>query len=569
MAKTPFFGPYSVTRSTNVADNSLINLYPEVVDSKSGSGKNVGALYGTPGLDLFGTVGNGPINGEHALGSVNYVVSGLDVYSVNTSGVGTHLGLMTGDGNRVSMTDNGSQVAIATNTNLYVTPGGQPLTGGTIDNAGINYNPEDLIYLQQGNGSQTATAIVQVLTVTPTNGVATFAVIQGGAYGTLPTQFTQNATSGSGSGFVLTSPTFGSSAGIVPINLPFTPTGSQTMSLAYQDTFGLLVAPGTTNIWQSNILDLSVWQPLNFGQTTAPGGHVVAIASLHRQIYITKERATEIWVNAATAGFAFQTLPSVLIESGNVAWATLARVSESLFMLSRNSQGQAIVRELRNYEPRKISTFAIDTLIQSLGVVSDAFAYSFQMFGHQFYVLSFPTGNTTLVYDYTSSELMGEPVWLQWLYFSNGQFGRHLSNCGAFFNGKMIVGDYSNGNLYVIDPTTLTDNGQTISRVRRWRAMPQSTMQPARFSSLQLDMQTGVNVAPGTSPKVMLRWSDDGGHQWSNQRLMNAGAIGQTGFRVRSNQLGATRRNSGLDRIFEVSVTDPIPVCFINAEINV
>src|ERR1700679_4075705 len=177
MAKTPFLGPFSVTRSTNVADNVLTNLFAEIVETKDG--KNAGALYGTPGLDLFGTVGIGPINGERPLNGVFYVVSGLNVYSVTTGGVGTLLGTIAGNGGRVSMTDNGTQLFIATNTNAYVAPGGQPLTGGVIGGAGgINYNVGDTIVLQAEGGTKLASAIIQVLSVAAGGAVTTFAFLQ-------------------------------------------------------------------------------------------------------------------------------------------------------------------------------------------------------------------------------------------------------------------------------------------------------------------------------------------------------------------------------------------------------
>ena len=71
------------------------------------------------------------------------------------------------------------------------------------------------------------------------------------------------------------------------------------------------------------------------------------------------------------------------------------------------------------------------------------------------------------------------------------------------------------------------------------------------------------------SPQIMLRWSDDGGHTWSQYRARDAGQTGQTAKRVKWNQLGSTRRNSGLDRIFEISSTDVMQVCLIGAELEV
>lgn len=72
---------------------------------------------------------------------------------------------------------------------------------------------------------------------------------------------------------------------------------------------------------------------------------------------------------------------------------------------------------------------------------------------------------------------------------------------------------------------------------------------------------SSVTSAPATititviqaSPEVRLRWSDDGGHHWSNAQSACAGNIGQTAQRVLFRRIGSTRRNTGLDRIFEIS----------------
>jgi hypothetical protein len=73
--RTPFFGPYSVSRSTNLADNLCTNLYPELVEGQTNS-KDRGALFLTPGLGLLATVGTGPIWGGKVVNGVLYLVSG-------------------------------------------------------------------------------------------------------------------------------------------------------------------------------------------------------------------------------------------------------------------------------------------------------------------------------------------------------------------------------------------------------------------------------------------------------------------------------------------------------------
>lgn len=69
------------------------------------------------------------------------------------------------------------------------------------------------------------------------------------------------------------------------------------------------------------------------------------------------------------------------------------------------------------------------------------------------------------------------------------------------------------------------------------------------------------------NPQVILSWSDDGGHNFANRQLADAGAVGQTAQRVIFRRIGSTRRGSGLDRVFEVASEYPQQVCLIGAVI--
>lgn len=134
--------------------------------------------------------------------------------------------------------------------------------------------------------------------------------------------------------------------------------------------------------------------------------------------------------------------------------------------------------------------------------------------------------------------------------------------------GQGVLGDYRNGNLYGFNPATYLDNGTQRKWIRRWRALPADTITATRFSYLAIKMQTGAGVPQGTNPQVMLRWSDDGGHVWSNYRMLPVGRSGETAFTIKFNRLGSTSRFSASDRIFELSSTDPFKVAIIDAEVD-
>ena len=89
--------------------------------------------------------------------------------------------------------------------------------------------------------------------------------------------------------------------------------------------------------------------------------------------------------------------------------------------------------------------------------VSDAFAYIYTEAGHEFYVLTFPTGDATWVYDLTTG------FWHQRASYDPimGVFHRHRSNCCIDFGGQRIVGDALNGNLWIMSRNVYVD-GDTL-----------------------------------------------------------------------------------------------------------
>ena len=114
MPAFPFVGGAYLARSKAFDAQRCVNLYPEL--SGSGTSRSVAMLIGTPGLETWGTFGAGPIRGELRFSpSVLLVVSGSEVYSVNTAGVATLLtGALASATSPVSLASNGITVMMTT-----------------------------------------------------------------------------------------------------------------------------------------------------------------------------------------------------------------------------------------------------------------------------------------------------------------------------------------------------------------------------------------------------------------------------------------------------------------------
>jgi hypothetical protein len=80
---------------------------------------------------------------------------------------------------------------------------------------------------------------------------------------------------------------------------------------------------------------------------------------------------------------------------------------------------------------------------------------------------------------------------------------------------------------------------------------------------LVMESGTGLVDGQGEDPQVMVRWSDDGGHTWSNDHWVSAGRIGEFKRRVILRRLGRAR-----DRVYEVVVSDPVAWHLVSASLQ-
>jgi hypothetical protein len=304
----------------------------------------------------------------------------------------------------------------------------------------------------------------------------------------------------------------------------------------------------------------------------------------------------EVWYDAGNADFPLARIQGAFNEIGCIAPYSVAKLDNGIFWLGADARGRGIVYRANGYTGQRISTHAVEWQIQEYASLSDAIAYTYQQDGHAFYVLIFPTANTTWIYDVATQ------AWHERAGFNNGQFTRHRSNCQMNFGGKIVVGDYENGNIYALDPNTYSDNGDLQKWLRSWRALPtgQNNLKRTVHHSLQLDCEAGVGLdgndpytllntlntesgdallaesgvsilvsvetAQGTDPQVMLRWSDDGGFTWGNEHWRSMGKIGEKGRRVIWRRLGMTTKTR--DRVYEISGTDPVKITIMGAELN-
>jgi len=334
-------------------------------------------------------------------------------------------------------------------------------------------------------------------------------------------------------------------------------------NIVWSDGFFIVNEGGTNKFFVSDLKDFNI-DTLSFSSSEGNPDILLALEVKNRNLYLFNEKTTEIFVNTGNADFPFERASGGFIEVGCAAKYSVAKINDSILWLARQETGQGVVMTMQGLIPQRISTHPIEQAINGYADMSTATAYTYQRDGHAYYVINF--AEATWCYDLSTG------LWHERAYTNSGTLERHRADTCAFDKGHnyQIVGDYSTNEVYYLDPTTYTDDSDAITRLR---SSPHISAGLKRLfcSKFQLDMETGIGLdggVQGSSPTVMMDFSDDGGHTWSSESWALAdagsGSIGEYKTRVIWRRLGQFR-----DRIFRVKITDPVKINLISAELEI
>ena len=558
--KTPILGSSYVARSVNAADSRMVNLFPEVVPD---GGKEPAFLQRCPGLRLVATVGDGPIRGMWKFGDFLYVASGGKLYRADGNFAVTELGLINGSG-PVSMSDNGTQLFVACNPDAFIYnastgvfaqitdvdfPGA--VTVGYLDgyfvfnepnsqrfwvtslNDGTQIDPLDFASAE-GNPDNIVSLMVDHREVW-LFGNNTIEVWYNAGAADFPLERIQGAFMETGclapysvakldnSVFWLGSDARGN--GIVYRNNGYNAQRVSTHAVEWQiQQYGVL----NDAIGYSYQQDGHSFYVLTFPTANATWVFDVATGAWHERaawdgVEFRRHRsncqanfAGEVLVGDWENGSLYALDPEVYDDSG------------------------ATQRWLRSWR-------ALPTGQNSLKRTAQ---HALQLDCETGAVKLFQLINWTAV----SSAILQASVGIE--------PGNTLMN--RLFGTRKLGDVNNNGSVDLQDSTTILNYvaGNTIPE-------PAKQYLEGAMSNL-LRTVSGYEIYLGNKtqidPQVMLRWSDDGGHTWSNEHWASMGKIGEYGKRVIWRRLGMTTKLR--DRVYEISGSDPVKIAIMGAELT-
>lgn len=325
------------------------------------------------------------------------------------------------------------------------------------------------------------------------------------------------------------------------------------VDVAFQGGYILYLLPDG-RVFYSEINDAGNIDALNFLDAEARPDGGKAIIVIGNTIWVFGEETVQPFQNTGGTDNPFTPLLGGIVERGCLAGGTVKLMDSSAVWVAND---RTVKRGLSQV-PQQISTPYVNDLLRKETDPDNLTGDVFSMQGHEFYVLS--GTNFTVVYDASTG---------LWHDKESGQTDRWRGQCIVKYGEKWICGDRSNGNLYEIDADTFNENGEDMLMIMQ-SPLVHTTPNRLQYNRLYLDMVTGVGLnttdVHNAEPQVMLRFSDDGGFEWSNERTRPLGKIGQRETRVRFNRLG-TEKYKG--RTFQVSVSAQVARGFIAAYADV
>lgn len=321
--------------------------------------------------------------------------------------------------------------------------------------------------------------------------------------------------------------------------------------------YGLMTSGGiTTGATEENA---GHWNGLNVARKIAKPDNIVAISDCNNMAWLFGTNSTEVHYNTGNFPGVFARYEGAIIEVGCSARYSVKKYMNNIFWIGSDATGTVGVFSNDGLQPKRISVRGIEQVMQSMTDYSDAIGMAWAENGHAFYLLHFPTGDRTFVYDIQTD------VWHErtYLYRATGTTHRWKGTYCTFGNGEVLFGDQSTDALYASDQYYYVNDdpaGTGVNYIKCVKTTPIGFQQGklVRYLSVQPMLAQGVGLASNTAqgvgenPKISISFSNDSGNTYTQGRFVDVGARGNYDYRSRLTTLGEAR-----NRVWMLIYTEP------------
>lgn len=274
---------------------------------------------------------------------------------------------------------------------------------------------------------------------------------------------------------------------------------------------GYMVLAKGSDVYTCDLDDPLKWSSNNFLTAEMFPDEVVSLARQNNQVVVFGHTSIEFFYDAANAsGSPLSRNDSTTIQMGTAMPYGIYQNEQLCAYISASESGGRAVWVIKGFQPQKVSDEYIERILDAEVDMTDCRAYGLRTKGHLFYVINLKTINRTLVYD------VDEKLWHEW---SSNFDGNHtVFECDYMADnstGMVYLLHKSNGNVYTLDPSVYTDNGNDILCELVTNRYDMDTYHRKFMCSAKI-----VGDRYSSSNSVILSWTNDDYETWSNPKTI-------------------------------------------------
>lgn len=311
----------------------------------------------------------------------------------------------------------------------------------------------------------------------------------------------------------------------------YTPVPFNVSDVLYADGYMLWVIEDSEQFIISGLDNAMTYDAADIASVEGFPDNIVGAVNDHREIQFYGGRSTEIFYNSGNAAFPFERQGNAFIERGCFDRDSIVKIDNTVTFVGDDK----VVYTLSGYQPQRISTHAIEYRLRD-ATYAKAFAYTLE--GHKFYCMEIDDG--TLLFDHATGAWHERQSWsMAWW---------RVSTAVSVY-GDLLMFSRDDGRIWEPSNDVFTEDGEIIA-IDIYLPPIENRRERINMYAFEVDCETGVgDDAAFPDPQIMLKYSDNGSHTWSNEMWRSLGRIGEYRRRAVWRKLGQFRTRQMMLRI--------------------
>jgi len=296
----------------------------------------------------------------------------------------------------------------------------------------------------------------------------------------------------------------------------------------------------------------------NYSEAEANPDRLVALDAQNLNLFLLGKKTLEKWYDDGSTPFI--RLYQGLVQSGTVATYSFAWCNAVQTFCWMDENRRVVLLEGGRAVPLSLT---INKYIQGFETVSDAIGDYVEIVGRPFYILTFPSEEKVLAYDFISKNWYRLGSWNA----TTAEYDLYRGNCYCLAPAwnLNLMGDRANGLIYKLGATTYDEDGSLLRTLIQTASYNHGTEASRKYcNGLYIRLKRTQVVTLDGTPDIMLRYRDDGNTTWTTERSLAMQSVGNTEFIAYTTRLG-----SYYSRQWQFYATDAYPLCIVSVEEDV